>query len=254
MQGLAHTETGEGPPVVLLHGLTCHLGYWLRVTPHLAGLRVVALDFRGHGLSEHADSYGFVDYEHDLFGLLDGLGLDSTPVAGHSLGGYVALSAASRSDRIARVLAIDVKSDWTEEDEALADRSRSASQRVEADRGAALARLARSIGPVALGADELEALAERSLEPVEGGWLLRWDRRVLASDPVDPFAFLPRVTCPVQVLAGAQSEVMPEERARRFADAIPRATLELVEDVGHHVELEAPELVARRIRELALAG
>jgi pimeloyl-ACP methyl ester carboxylesterase len=58
----------------------------------------------------------------------------------------------------------------------------------------------------------------------------------------------------VQVLAGARSEVMPPERARRFADAIPRATLELVEDVGHHVEFEAPELVARRIRELALAG
>jgi esterase len=254
VQGLAHTDAGEGPPIVLLHGLTCHLGYWLRVTPHLAGLRVVALDFRGHGLSEHASSYRFADYERDLFELLDELGLDSAPIAGHSLGGYVALSAASRSDRVARVLAIDVKSDWTEEDEALADRSRNASQRVEADLDAALARLARSIAPVALRADELKAFAERSLEPVEEGWRFRWDRRVLASDPVDPFAFLPRVSCPVQVLAGTQSEVMPPERARRFADAIPRATLELVEDVGHHVELEVPELVGRRIRELALAG
>jgi pimeloyl-ACP methyl ester carboxylesterase len=254
VRGLAHTDTGEGPPVVLLHGLTCHLGYWLRVMPHLAGLRVVALDFRGHGLSEHTGSYRFADYEHDLFELLDGLGLDSAPIAGHSLGGYVALSAATRSDRIARVLAIDVKCDWTEDDEALAGRSGNASQRVEADREAALTRLAKSIAPVALGADELETLAERSLEPVEEGWLLRWDRRVLASEPVDPFAFLRRVSCPVQVLAGAQSDVMPPERARRFADAIPGAALELVDDVGHHVELEAPELVARRIRELALAG
>ena len=44
---------------------------------------------------------------------------------------------------------------------------------------------------------------------------------------------------------------MPPEAARRFADAIPGATLELVEGVGHHVELEAPGLVAERIRSLA---
>lgn len=250
MEGLAHVDAGSGPVVVLLHGLTCHLGYWLRVTPHLEGLRVVALDFRGHGLSGHAGSYRFADYEHDLVDLLDALGLDRVAVAGHSLGGYVALSAAARGERVASVLAIDVKSGWTEQDAALAERSREALQRVEADRDALLARLARSVEPVALDHGELETLAERSLEPAEGGWRFRWDRRVLASEPVDPFPFLPRVRCPVHVVAGARSEVMPPERARRFAAAIPGATLELVPGTGHHVELEAPELVARRIRDL----
>src|SRR5437870_2444804 len=52
---------GEGPPVVLLHGLPCHLGYWLRVIPLLGGARVVAFDFRGHGLAKHADSYRYAD-------------------------------------------------------------------------------------------------------------------------------------------------------------------------------------------------
>ena len=74
--GLAHTDTGQGRPVVLLHGLTCHLGYWLRVTPSLDRVRVIALDFRGHGLSDHADSYGYADYVSDLFSLLDRLELD----------------------------------------------------------------------------------------------------------------------------------------------------------------------------------
>src|SRR6266540_7532918 len=82
---------GQGPPVVLLHGLTCNAGYWLRVGPLLAGVRVVALDFRGHGLSEHRDSYRYADYERDLLTLFDELGLDRVVVAGHSLGGYVAL-------------------------------------------------------------------------------------------------------------------------------------------------------------------
>jgi pimeloyl-ACP methyl ester carboxylesterase len=246
-EGLAHTDSGQGRPVVLLHGLTCHLGYWLRVTPLLTGVRVIALDFRGHGLSEHADSYGYTAYEQDLTSLLDRLELDDVTVAGHSLGGYVALLAASRDERIRRVLAIDVKSDWTEEDAAFAVRSRGATQRVEPEREVLVGRLAKSVAPSALDPDELELLAERSIERAEGGWQFRWDRRVLATDPVDPYAFLGRVRGPTHVIAGSESDVMPPDKAHRFADAIPGGTVEIVEGAGHHVELDVPELVAERI-------
>ena len=238
---------------MLLHGLTCHLGYWLRVVPLLEGVRVVALDLRGHGLSEHADSYGYADYERDLLSLLDRLELGQATLAGHSLGGYVALLAASRSDRIGRVVAIDVKSDWTDDDAALAERSRDGSQRVEPEREVLIGRLAKSVAPAVLDPDELKFFAERSLEPVAGGWRFRWDRRVLDTEPVDPFAFLPDVRCPAHVMAGSLSEVMPPDKARRFADAVPGGTLELVDGVGHHVELDAPQIVADRILDLARA-
>jgi pimeloyl-ACP methyl ester carboxylesterase len=244
---LAYTDVGTGTPVVLLHGLTCNAAYWLRVVPLLGGLRAIALDFGGHGLSEHRDSYGYAGYERDLLWLLDEVGLDSIAVAGHSLGGYVALLAASRTDRIASVLAIDVKCDWTDADADLADRSRDASQRIEPERDALVDRLARSV-PVALEQTELDELADRSLEPIEGGWRFRWDRRVLATEPADPFAFLENVDCPVQVMAGAASDVMPPRSAGRFAAAIQGATLELIDGVGHHVELEAPDRVALAIR------
>ena len=173
------------------------------------------------------------------------------PVAGHSLGGYVALAAASGNSRIRGVLALDVKSDWTEEDAALAARARGSSQRVSPDRRDLLDRLARSIAPVEVTDAELELLAERSIEPADGGWRFRWDRAVLDSEAVDPFPFLGDVPCPTHVMAGSLSDVMPPESARRFAEAIPGATLELVEGAGHHLELERPELVAERIRELA---
>ena len=223
------------------------------MTPLLDGLRVLALDFRGHGLSDHRGSYRYADYEDDLLALLDAAGLERAFVAGHSLGGYVALRAAAgeAAERIAGVLALDVKSDWTEEDAALAERARDGVQRVESSREALADRLARGLGPVRLDAGELDALAERSLEAAAGGWRFRGDRRVLATEPVAPFAFLGKVRCPVTVIAGAESPVMPPAAARLFAAAIPGATLELLDGVGHHVELEAPELVAERIRLLA---
>lgn len=222
------------------------------MVPLLGGVRALAVDLRGHGLSAHRPSYRYADYEHDLLALIAELGYDRVPVAGHSLGGYVALLAAAASDRIGGVLAADVKSDWTDADDALAARSRHAEQRVEPERDALVVRLARSLGPVTLAAEELDLLAERSIEPVEGGWRLRWDRRVLATEPVAPFGFLSAVRCPVDVVAGSASDVMPPDRARAFAAALPDAALEVVEGAGHHLELEAPERLAARI--LALAG
>jgi pimeloyl-ACP methyl ester carboxylesterase len=244
---LAYTDSGSGRPVLLLHGLTCHLGYWLRVAPLLQEVRVVALDFRGHGLSDHAGSYGYADYESDVQWLLGELALEDVMVAGHSLGGYVGLLAAARSDRIGRALALDVKSDWTQDDAAFAARAREAAQRIEPERASLESKIAKSVAPTALDGGELEALAERSIEAVDGGWRFRWDRRVLATDPVEPSAFLGAVRCPVHVLAGANSDVMPPDRAQRFAEAIPGATVEIVEGAGHHVELDAPGLVAERI-------
>jgi pimeloyl-ACP methyl ester carboxylesterase len=213
----------------------------------LDGVRVIALDFRGHGLSEHAGSYRYTDYEQDLVSLLDRLELEKVTVAGHSLGGYVALLAATRDDRIARVLAIDVKSDWTAEDAAFAERSRGATQRVEPEVEPLVGRLAKSVLPSDLDAKELELLAERAIEHAQGGWRFRWDRRVLATEPVDPFAFLGRVRCAAHVIAGSKSEVMPPDKAQRFAEAIPGGSVEIVDGAGHHVELDAPELVAERI-------
>jgi pimeloyl-ACP methyl ester carboxylesterase len=216
----------------------------------LDGLRAIAVDLRGHGLSEHRESYGYADYERDVLAMIDELGDAPVVLAGHSLGGYVALRAATANDRIRAVLAADVKSDWTEADAAFAERARHASQRVEPDREPLVERLALPLQPARLEHDELEAIAARSVEPVDGGWRYRWDRRVLAPEPVEPFTFLPQVRCAACVIAGSESDVMPPESAERFAGAIPGAELEIVDGAGHHVELEAPERVAARIRGL----
>jgi pimeloyl-ACP methyl ester carboxylesterase len=149
------------------------------------------------------------------------------------------------------VLAADVKSDWTEADARLAQGSLNATQRIESAREILVDRLARSL-PSTLTVHELEHIALRSIEPgAEAGWRFRWDRRVLATEPVDPFAFLSDVRCKVRVMSGSESDVMPPDAAERFAAAISGAEVAVVDGVGHHVELEAPERIAASLGELA---
>ncbi|GAA1627241.1 alpha/beta hydrolase [Nonomuraea maheshkhaliensis] len=82
---------GDGPPVLLLHGLGGTLLHWDALAPLLTGTRrVVAMDLRGHGRSGD----GAWDWEavlDDVQAVVDHLGLDAPLVAGHSLGGMIAI-------------------------------------------------------------------------------------------------------------------------------------------------------------------
>jgi len=92
---------GDGPPVVLLHGLASNCRIWDGVAPLLAraGFRVLALDQRGHGESDQpADGYGFETVGRDLEAALGALGIARPVLAGHSWGGNVALQYAADRD------------------------------------------------------------------------------------------------------------------------------------------------------------
>ncbi|ACA16858.1 alpha/beta hydrolase fold [Methylobacterium sp. 4-46] len=101
----------EAPPLVLLHGSRDASATFQFVVDALAGSwRVIALDWRGHGLSDWAPGgYWWQDYLADLDALLDTLGFAGpVPLAGHSLGGNMALLYAGlRPARIARVISLD---------------------------------------------------------------------------------------------------------------------------------------------------
>jgi pimeloyl-ACP methyl ester carboxylesterase len=86
-------EIGQGPPLVLLHGL-CDSHYtWSKVAPMLArNRRVLMLDLPGHGLSERPDaSYALEWHARIVDAWLEALGLDGFDLVGHSFGGGVAL-------------------------------------------------------------------------------------------------------------------------------------------------------------------
>ena len=87
---------GSGQPIVLLHGLASTSHIWDLVAPILTNdFSVVALDQRGHGLSEKPDhGYDFASMTADLHGFINALELDKPLIIGHSWGGSVALEYA----------------------------------------------------------------------------------------------------------------------------------------------------------------
>jgi pimeloyl-ACP methyl ester carboxylesterase len=102
---LAVEETGEGTPVVLLHGLTATRRYVVMGSSLLerTGHRVVAYDARGHGKSSPAvdrTAYGYADLTADLEAVLDGLEIERAVLAGASMGAHTLLRfALDRPDR-----------------------------------------------------------------------------------------------------------------------------------------------------------
>ncbi len=92
------------PPFVLVHGLASNARTWDGVAAVLnrQGHRVVAVDQRGHGLSDKPDAgYGFDEVTADLGGLIEALGLERPVLAGQSWGGNVVLEFAARIPAVA---------------------------------------------------------------------------------------------------------------------------------------------------------
>lgn len=101
---------GDGPPVVLLHGLSSNSRIWDWTAPLLTDhFRVIALDQRGHGLSDRPDDgYGFDEVTADLESFLKHVGVERPVLVGHSWGANVALSyAASRPGSTGAIALVD---------------------------------------------------------------------------------------------------------------------------------------------------
>lgn len=108
---LHYQQKGEGPDVVLIHGITSSLAMWYNGTlPTLSQkYRTTIYDMRGHGLSDITpNGYDSASMARDLIGLMDHCGIQNAIVVGHSYGGAVGLNTAlDFPDRIRGVVMLD---------------------------------------------------------------------------------------------------------------------------------------------------
>ena len=104
-------DTGNGTPVVFIHGIGASLYGWRHQLEPLvaAGYRVVAFDNRGFGFSDKpAHGYSNAAYSHLVVSLLDSLGIASAVLVGHSMGGAIAAEVAlAHPDRVRGMVLID---------------------------------------------------------------------------------------------------------------------------------------------------
>jgi pimeloyl-ACP methyl ester carboxylesterase len=106
-----YQQVGEGPDLVMIHGLTGNLAVWhLRIIPMIANrFRTLTYDLRGHGYSEMTPSgYSADQMADDLLGLLDVLEIERPAIVGHSYGADIALYFAYHyPERVSEVMAIE---------------------------------------------------------------------------------------------------------------------------------------------------
>jgi len=248
---------GEGPPVVLLHGLACGERMWFHQIRALRRrFRVIAYDLRGHGRTTAppaATDYSAAHLARDLVGLLDTLKIKRAALVGFSMGGAPALAlAASQPERVSHLVLSDVgagadeplKIEWMTRrwltlirqgdiDELVADMLRCEFYKVYARSSprhrAHMAALIRATPIDGLRFTLSEILAKRKS-------LFRLDA-VLAS-----------IRVPTLVLAG-QHDYICLKSARLLAHHIPNAKLQFIAGSSHMVPLEQPAAFSAALME-----
>jgi esterase len=102
--------TGDGEPLVLVHGLfgaARNLGILTRALAKSA--RVIALDLRNHGESPHGLPMDFATMAQDMAETLESLGVERAGIVGHSLGGKTAMALAlTKPEMVARLVVMDI--------------------------------------------------------------------------------------------------------------------------------------------------
>lgn len=246
---LHYLEWGRAgsPVMVLLHGIGDNAHIWDRFALEAAarGLRVIAPDQRGHGLSGWADppAYTCGDYVADFDRLVGALQLTGFVLMGHSMGALHATRyAALRPERTAGLVHADIEPRppaWNKKyllnqynelpffyesiDEYLIELRKNCPF---ADNGA------------------LNEVALSSLVRGEDGKIrVQYDREVLFhfDGSYDLWPCLKDIACPALVIRGRESRVMSETAARDMSGAIRRARFAEVPNAAHPLHVDNPE-------------
>ena len=243
---LAYERRGSGTPLVLLHGYPLDHSIWNLVVPLLENdFDLILPDLRGFGQSGILQArYLLTDMAADMAALLDALKTEQAVIAGHSMGGYVALACARRHPRRVRGLGLVASQAIADPPEKKAGRYQMA-ERVEAN---GVGEVAESM-PALLTADaELQTalkqlIMRQSPEGVAGAL------RAIAERP-DSTDILPNFNFPVVIIHGLADKIIPIERAREVQAMVKGSHLVEIEGAGHMPMMEAPQVTAEALKTL----
>ena len=241
---LACEVSGEGPPVVLVHGAGSARWSFDLVRPQLEGrFTVIAIDRRGRGDSSDGQGYDVGQEFEDVAAVVRDAG-DGALLVGHSYGALIAAGAAQRLDGLPRLVLYEPPMGAVLADGELIDRWERLVQGGEYD--AVLREFFR--GVAGYSDDQIDELA---LSPV-------WERRkqVLPTLPRElraELAFrldrdaLGRLTTPTLMLLGSESPEWARRSTEAYSEALPQAEVRILQGHGHGANTSGPELLAAEV-------
>jgi pimeloyl-ACP methyl ester carboxylesterase len=228
------------PPLVLVHGAGGTLMHWPAELRRLDGYNVYALDLPGHGGSEGAGRSDIPGYAEVVRGCVESLGLRPFVLAGHSMGGAIALELALQSSgRMAGLVLVGTGARLNVLPQILegilTDFETTA-------RSLAAWSYAGQVPPEHL---ELYIRSLRAIPPA----VIHDD--FLACDRFDRLADVGNIALPTVVICGDADRMTPLKYSRTLAEQIPNAQLVVVPGGGHMAMLEprATQAVVEAIRQ-----
>jgi pimeloyl-ACP methyl ester carboxylesterase len=230
---------GVGRVLIALHA---HFMEALTFAPLAAVLapewRVLALDQRGHGYSDHAPSYARDDYIGDLEAFFQHLGLSDVVLLGNSLGGVNAYQFAARHPAKVRGLIIeDIGAEVSDDlSFVLAWEGQFATREALSER----------VGP------RLLPYLQDSFRKTPTGWRVAFDpREIVASGRClsgDHWGDWLTTECPALLIRGRDSRVTTQASVEQMASRRPNTRLEMLEG-GHIIHVDNPTAFANVVKQ-----
>jgi pimeloyl-ACP methyl ester carboxylesterase len=246
-----YVDTGEGPPVLLVHGLGGSWRNWLENIPYLSRRhRVIALDLPGFGTSPLPDrQLSIRTYGDLLVSFADRLELGpDTALVGHSMGGFISTEAAIVSPERFSSLILVAAAGVTYA-RFTGSRKDLAKVIVEAMMPVAASGLERNFGRSRLRAAQFagvfahpsrinrEMLWELGSYAVDAPGLIQAAYALAGYDTRDR---LPEIRIPTLLVWGSRDLLVPVPAAFAYRRRIPDAELCLLDDTGHMIQMERP--------------
>lgn len=239
---------GEGIPLVLIHGFGGDLNNWLFNQSSLAeGREVIALDLPGHGRSSKDVGDGDIGALTACLGaFLKALGLGRVHLAGHSMGGAVALAYAAKTPEAVAGLSLLAPAGLAEEingafiEGFIAASRRKDMRSVLETLVADPALISRDMVNDVLKYKRLDGV-DQALKRLAGGLFPEGRQACLSQED------LARLAVPITVIWGQEDRILPAAQAEVLAD---KAKLHVLDGVGHMPHMEASSEVNRLIAEV----
>lgn len=266
----------DAPTWLALHGWLDNAASFSRLAPLLVktcDIRIVAIDFRGHGHSAHLPvgcDYALWDYVHDVLDTLEALGIEQTTLLAHSMGAAVScLLAAALPERVERLILLDgLGALNTPANETAVQlrkgimahrRPLSRAPRYPDMESAIAARVAGGVTPIDVQTATPLVVRNTHITP-DGQVQMRTDSRLLKPSlvrftPSQVLALLAEINASVLLIEGERGILGERHWAEKARQAVPNLTRKVVAG-GHHLHLEpnAVQQVAHTITKYSFAA